>query len=228
MVRLYISGFHQAVTKKELKELFKPFGQVEKVQIARYKELKFQRFCRGFAHFEIKFASQDVQNHCLRVYNGSKWKTKRIQLEIAHPSFSDRRHAEICQDRNSALHYSNRTKYVEIQNFKCNHLNIAGRSRNTQVKIYCGGSSNAFECIDGGKEKICNTNHRSKNSSFSNDGKHAKSIRASTQKKPVSDTLSVCDFKFTDFELESFSKNMKKKGPQYEKRISISANFFRE
>ena len=194
--------------------------KLKKVQIARYKELKFQRFCRGFAHFEIKFASQDVQNHCLRVYNGSKWKTKRIE-KLSIPVLATRLHAEVCQDRNSALHYSNRNEYVEIQNFKCNHLNIAGRSRNTQVKIYCGGSSN-LSMHRWRKGKICNTNHRSKNSSFSNDGKHAKNIRASTQKKPVSDTLSVCDFKFTDFELESFSKNMKKKGPQYEKNFYFS------
>lgn len=227
-VRLYISGLHQTVSEQDLKELFKPFGQIKNVQIARCKELNYQSFCRGFAHFEINFSSQEAQIRCLFMYNGCKWKSRRIQLELAHPSFRDRRLAEIYENNQSMPRFSNLRKSTEVKNFMLIPLNIAGRSRNTQIEVFCG-ISRKFDHSDEEKKTSYTANHSEIHTSLSTETRNTENIKASTVRRHGLDTSHARDLKLIDFEQESFSKSMKKKCPDSDKqRNSISSNFFRD
>jgi len=230
VVRLYISGLHLTITEEDLKELFKPFGQIKKVQIARYKEPKYQTFCRGFAHFEINFPSQDSQNHCLHMYDGCKWKSRRIQLEIAHPNFKDRRLAERREDHLSIPYSSSRKKVVEVQSFSSDRLWIAGRARNTRIEVYCG-SSIKFDCSDEQKTSYTKSHLgiNFSNFSLSNEARNTEIMRASTPRKLGRGPVRARDSDFIDFKQETFTKSVKKKSYYSDnKRISISSDFFRQ
>jgi RNA recognition motif-containing protein len=140
MVRLYISGLPRDVTEEDLKDLFKSFGQIEKVSFARFKDK--HHFCRGFAHFELRFSSDHDQNRCIRLYDGCEWKKKRIKLELAKAHFTERRQNEARNFQYSNLYTSLATQDdVKIQCFKNEPLIITGRVKNTCLKINPGNKS---------------------------------------------------------------------------------------
>lgn len=82
--RLYISGLTPDVTAEEIKKPFASFGTVQNVAIAMNEERK----CRGFAHLSINMSDESLRR-CSKIYNGSKWKGSKLNIELAKPDFME-------------------------------------------------------------------------------------------------------------------------------------------
>ncbi|PIA15236.1 hypothetical protein COEREDRAFT_82206, partial [Coemansia reversa NRRL 1564] len=84
--RVYIGGFAQTVTADEVRDRFKPFGQVQTVDIpASVADTATRRF--GFVSINIK-PSQWLR--CVKVYTGAKWKGGELCVKEAKEDYTTR------------------------------------------------------------------------------------------------------------------------------------------
>ncbi|KAJ2617481.1 hypothetical protein H4S08_000323 [Coemansia sp. RSA 1365] len=96
--RVYIGGFAQAVTADEVRDRFKPFGQVQTVDIpASVAGAATRRF--GFVSINIK-PSQWLR--CVKVYTGAKWKGGDLRVEEAKEDYTTRLRREREETEDSA------------------------------------------------------------------------------------------------------------------------------
>ncbi|KAJ2156461.1 hypothetical protein GGF46_005164 [Coemansia sp. RSA 552] len=84
--RVYIGGFGQAVTVDEVRNRFKPFGQVNSVDLPAA-AAGFET--RGFGYVSISITAAQWQR-CVKVYTGAKWKGGQLRIEEAKEDYMTR------------------------------------------------------------------------------------------------------------------------------------------
>ncbi|KAJ2654211.1 hypothetical protein IWW48_006252 [Coemansia sp. RSA 1200] len=94
--RIYLGGFTQPVSEDELRGRFKPFGQVDSVEIPQ--TASNGAATRGFAYITLKITAAQW-HRCLSVYSGAKWKGGKLRVEEAKENYMARLRREIEENR---------------------------------------------------------------------------------------------------------------------------------
>ncbi|KAJ2820642.1 hypothetical protein IWW50_004977, partial [Coemansia erecta] len=91
--RLYIGGFAQPVTADEMSGRFKPFGQVQDVDIPTT-----PTGCgtRGFGYVSLSITPAQLQR-CIKVYTGARWKGGELRIEEAKEDYMTRLRRELAE-----------------------------------------------------------------------------------------------------------------------------------
>uniref|UniRef100_A0A8D2ZRV3 Nucleolar protein 8 n=1 Tax=Scophthalmus maximus TaxID=52904 RepID=A0A8D2ZRV3_SCOMX len=85
MRRLYVGGLGHSVSKKDLKDRFGKFGDVQDVELRTRKDDDGVPY-KTFGYININISEADLKK-CLTVLNKSKWKGGTLQIEAAKTSF---------------------------------------------------------------------------------------------------------------------------------------------
>ncbi|KAJ2511029.1 hypothetical protein H4217_007583 [Coemansia sp. RSA 1939] len=94
--RIYLGGFTQPVSEDELRGRFKPFGQVDSVEIPQ--TASNGAATRGFAYITLKITAAQW-HRCLSVYSGAKWKGGKLRVEEAKENYMVRLRREIEENK---------------------------------------------------------------------------------------------------------------------------------
>ncbi|KAI9472756.1 hypothetical protein BX667DRAFT_439000 [Coemansia mojavensis] len=97
--RVYIGGFAHAVTEDEVRGRFKPFGQVEEVDIPQTSN---GSETRGFGYVSISITPANWQR-CIKVYSGAKWKGGDMRIEEAKEDYMARLRREWEEAKNAEV-----------------------------------------------------------------------------------------------------------------------------
>uniref|UniRef100_A0A3Q3KIW7 Nucleolar protein 8 n=1 Tax=Mastacembelus armatus TaxID=205130 RepID=A0A3Q3KIW7_9TELE len=89
MRRLYVGGLSHSITKKDLKDRFGKFGDVQDVEIRTRRDEDGVPY-KTFGYININISDADLKK-CFTVLNKSKWKGGTLQIETAKESFLHRR-----------------------------------------------------------------------------------------------------------------------------------------
>ncbi|KAJ2307875.1 hypothetical protein H4R23_003877 [Coemansia sp. Cherry 401B] len=84
--RVYIGGFAHSVTADEVSGRFKPFGQVQAVDIPA---VPSGNETRGFGYVSISITPAQW-SRCVRAYTGAKWKGGQLRVEEAKEDYMTR------------------------------------------------------------------------------------------------------------------------------------------
>ncbi|KAJ2451821.1 hypothetical protein EV183_003349 [Coemansia sp. RSA 2336] len=95
--RVYIGGFAHAVTEDEVRGRFKPFGQVQEVDIPQTSN---GSETRGFGYVSISITPANWQR-CMKVYAGAKWKGGEMRIEEAKEDYMTRLRREWEEAKNT-------------------------------------------------------------------------------------------------------------------------------
>lgn len=87
--RLYIRGLDENIGESDIKDRFAHFGTVSDVSVAR----DAYGGCRGFAHLTLNGEENTVRK-CISSLSGSSWKGKRLKIEEARPSYTEKLKAQ--------------------------------------------------------------------------------------------------------------------------------------
>ncbi|XP_026162382.1 nucleolar protein 8 isoform X2 [Mastacembelus armatus] len=88
MRRLYVGGLSHSITKKDLKDRFGKFGDVQDVEIRTRRDEDGVPY-KTFGYININISDADLKK-CFTVLNKSKWKGGTLQIETAKESFLHR------------------------------------------------------------------------------------------------------------------------------------------
>lgn len=95
MVRLFVGGLPQGVTADDLRQRFRPFGEVQECVIAPPKVYGPDAvFPRSFGHVELLPQDEAALRRCISAYNGAKYKGSVLKVAHAHQHYAQRMREE--------------------------------------------------------------------------------------------------------------------------------------
>ncbi|KAJ2515682.1 hypothetical protein H4217_005024 [Coemansia sp. RSA 1939] len=114
--RIYLGGFTQPVSEDELRGRFKPFGQVDSVEIPQ--TASNGAATRGFAYITLNITAAQW-HRCLSVYSGAKWKGGKLRVEEAKENYMARLRREIEENKEARAAGGGAEEFVGDKRPRC-------------------------------------------------------------------------------------------------------------